>query len=56
MSYTERNEKLDELLNEQWPIEIAGVMFDRADIVRECDPIAYRCMVADMGYDEEDEE
>lgn len=48
MTYTERNETFDELLDEAYPAyEIGGSTFNASDILYHCDPIAYRCAVAD---------
>ena len=53
----ERNERLDEFLNEAYEtVTIGGIEFSPADILYELDPTAYRCMVADMGFDDEDDE
>lgn len=53
---TERNEQLDDLLNDtNETVTIWGLNFEPADIVFELDPIAYRCMVADMWFDEHNE-
>jgi hypothetical protein len=32
----------DELLDEQGEVEVAGMMFSPSDILKKCDPIAYR--------------
>ncbi len=43
----DRDERFDEMLNEgTWPI-VAGMEFAPADILAECDPIAYRCYLND---------
>ena len=34
-------EQFEEMLNEQGTVTIAGIEFDRADILKELDPIAY---------------
>jgi hypothetical protein len=34
-------EQFEEMLNEQGAVMIAGIEFDRADILKELDPIAY---------------
>jgi len=41
-------ELYDELLNEQGPVNIGGLTFDPADIVKEMDPTAYRCGLLDF--------
>ena len=38
----------DELLNEQGPVNIGGLTFAPADIVKEMDPTAYRCGLLDF--------
>lgn len=46
--YAERNEAFDEMLNDCYPPMVIGVYtFYPADILADCDPIAYRCAVAD---------
>ena len=44
----ERNEKYDEHLEEVYGgIQIAGVYISPSDALYHCDPVAYRCGVAD---------
>lgn len=38
----------DETLNEMGEIEIGSLKFWPADILKNCDPIAYRCGLADF--------
>lgn len=38
---------LDQLLDETGPVHVAGLTFYPSDILKNCDPIAYRCTVAD---------
>jgi hypothetical protein len=38
----------DDLLNEIGPIQIGTMEFWPADILKNCDPIAYRCGLADF--------
>jgi hypothetical protein len=48
-------EMLDERLDAQGPVIIAGLTFDRSAIIREMDPIAYRemcCNLADTMIDD----
>lgn len=53
----ERNERLDDMLNECYPeVEICGITFSPADILAECDPVAYRCAVAELEQEDEDDE
>lgn len=48
MSNEMRNEMFDEMLDECYPtINIAGIDFYPADILAECDPIAYRVALHD---------
>jgi hypothetical protein len=42
-------EMVDELLDEEGDVIIAGLCFARSAIVRELDPIAYRIMCSDMA-------
>jgi TPP-dependent 2-oxoacid decarboxylase len=53
-------EQFEEMLNEQGPVVIAGIEFDRADILKELDPIAYDEELANfadaMGVDLDEEE
>ena len=55
---TERNEMFDEMLNDGYDhINIAGITFYPADILAECDPIAYRVMLNDWeSFNEEEDE
>lgn len=44
----ERHEVFDEMLNESYPVyRVGGLTFYAADILYECDPIAYRVAVND---------
>ena len=36
-------EQYEEALNAEGEVKVAGLTFDPADIIRELDPIAYRC-------------
>ena len=47
---SEAIEAYDDMLNEihEWPV-IGGISFAPSDILRECDPIAYRCGFADWA-------
>lgn len=53
-------EQFEEMLNEAGPVVIAGIEFDRADILKEMDPIAYDEELANfadaMGVDLDEEE
>ena len=52
-----RDEKFDDSLNDTFPAyEIAGVTICPADILFECDPIAYRVALADFNDAMEEEE
>ena len=45
----ELREQFDEYLNDSHePVMIAGILFYPADILKECDPIAYRCYLNDF--------
>lgn len=51
-----RNEAFDEMLNEIYsPFAMGDLTFYPADILAECDPIAYRCAVADYESEKESE-
>ena len=52
MEYTktredEALEAYDEFLDEEGEIDVAGMTFYPSTILKECDPIAYRCGFAD---------
>ena len=52
---------VDEMLNDEGPVQIGNLTFDRSEIVRRCDPTAYRIMVNeyidsmidDLRYDQD---
>ena len=52
---------VDEMLNDEGPVQIGNLTFDRSEIVRRCDPLAYRIMVNeyidsmidDLRYDQD---
>lgn len=45
----------DEALNDSYPeVVIGGMTFYPAQILKECDPIAYRCALADFESDYEE--
>jgi hypothetical protein len=58
MTENEAYEMLDSMLDQAGPVTIAGLEFDPSRILRECDPIAYRCMFFDymdaQGIDTDD--
>ena len=38
----------DDMLNECYPeVEVAGLTFDPAEVIFNCDPVAYRCGLID---------
>ena len=41
-------EMVDEIFDVEGPVRIGNLTFNRSDIVREMDPVAYREAVADM--------
>ena len=45
----ENTREYDDALNESGPVIVAGIDFDPADILREMDPTAYRCGLADYN-------
>lgn len=52
---TETNEQFDEMLNEVYPeYKIGDLTFSPAQILRTCDPVAYRIYAND--YDDEREQ
>jgi hypothetical protein len=55
ISYERACELLDSLLDEEGPVRVSGICFDRSRILREMDPHAYRSEVLDYadacGYD-----
>ena len=52
---------VDELLNSEGEVQIGNLIFDRSEIVKRCDPTAYRIMVneiidsmiGDLQYDQD---
>ena len=52
---------VDDMLNDEGPVQIGNLTFDRSEIVRRCDPTAYRIMVNeyidsmidDLRYDQD---
>lgn len=42
-------EMFDEMLDEAGPIEMAGVTLYPSDILKECDPTAWRCAFLDYA-------
>lgn len=41
-------EQYDEMLDEEGPIHIGSLKFDRSQILKELDPIAYNCGLSDI--------
>lgn len=57
MSDISRNDRLDQYLDDAYPeVIIGGLTFSPSRIIFELDPIAYNCMVSDLGLDEEESE
>jgi hypothetical protein len=49
-------EMFDEWLDDVYPTyEIAGITLYPSQILKNCDPIAYRVALADIDYEEEDD-
>lgn len=47
--------EFDEMLDECYPsVQIGGITFYPSNIVKECDPIAYRVWLSDWEADAED--
>ena len=55
MKYTEMEEMVEEVLNENNTIVIAGVEFEAGEIVKKLDPILFRQMVLDLADTFEEE-
>jgi hypothetical protein len=52
-----RNEAFDEMLDECYePFKIGEMTFYASDILRDCDPIAYRIAVGEYEDEDEDDE
>lgn len=52
----ERNERLDELLDECYPVtKIGDLTFYPSDILFNCDPIAYNIAASEMEDDEDED-
>jgi hypothetical protein len=50
-------EMFDEWLDDVYPTyEIAGVSLYPSQILKNCDPIAYRVALADIDYEEEEDD
>ena len=59
MKYTEEQvqEMYDDMLNDVYgPVKIGYLEFDPSEILRELDPIAYRCGLADYESELEEED
>lgn len=52
-SPVDREAAYDEYLNTQGPVRVAGLTFEASEIIKECDPTAYRCGVNDFADSEE---
>lgn len=52
-SPTYKEEYLTELLDSEGSVTVAGMEFYPSDIIKECDPTAWRCMLSDLeGFTE----
>jgi hypothetical protein len=50
-------EMFDEWLDDVYPTyEIAGIILYPSQILKNCDPIAYRVALADINYEEEEDD
>ena len=47
IDYAAASEMFDEVLDCEGPVTIAGLQFYPSVILRECDPVAYRCYLND---------
>lgn len=55
--YDSAEEYVTEMIDELYgAVEVAGLTFDPSQILRQCDPIAWRCILADEIEEVEDDE
>ena len=57
-TWQDAEERYDELLDTEGPVEVSGLPFNRSRVLRELDPIAYRCGLFDFidgeGWDSDE--
>jgi hypothetical protein len=47
IDYATAAEMFDDLLDCEGTVEVAGIQFNKSTILKECDPVAYRCYLND---------
>lgn len=47
IDYATAVEMFDDVLDCEGPVTVAGIEFNRSTILKECDPVAYRCYLSD---------
>ena len=47
IDYATAVEMFEDALDCEGPVTVAGIEFNRSTILRECDPVAYRCYLSD---------
>ena len=55
ISYDTAVEMFEDALDCEGPVMVAGLTFNRSTILKECDPVAYRCYLSDYIASLEDE-
>jgi hypothetical protein len=47
IDYATAVEMFEDALDCEGPVTVAGIEFSRSTILKECDPVAYRCYLSD---------
>ncbi len=47
IDYATAVEMFEDALDCEGPVTVAGIEFNRSTILKECDPVAYRCYLSD---------
>jgi len=55
IDYATAVEMFEDALDCEGPVTVAGIEFNRSTILRECDPVAYRCYLSDYISSLEDD-
>ncbi len=55
IDYTTAMDMFDDVLDCEGAIEVAGLKFNKSTILKECDPVAYRCYLNDYVCSLEDD-
>ena len=55
ISYDTAVEMFEDALNCDGPVMVAGLEFNPSEILKHCDPVAYRCYLSDYIASLEDE-